>query len=368
MTTAPRTVRTTRADDDAHDDVRRRIRADLGAGAFAPRPRRAVWFVPLAATSVACLVLLVTAPLPWYAALLVALVLGQTLAASGFLAHEVLHGAVVRNRRLQSVLGGIGFLPMGISPGLWRVWHNQMHHAHANRGSDPDAFGTLRRYRRARSTRMVVPLAPGSGNPLSFLFLGYWFVFHGQVVLWLQSSRVRGFARLHRPRAMAAAVAVFVAWVAIAIAAGPARAVFAVVVPLVVANAITMGYIATNHFMRPMATSNDPLDNSMSVKTRRVIDRLHFNFSHHVEHHLFPTMSGAEAPKVRAWLLDHEADRYVCPSHLRALAYLYKTPRVYLDATTLVDPSPRRRRRARVDTRDLARILGSGRRAPATIR
>jgi len=351
------------------DDVRRRIRADLGPDAFAPRPRRALWFLPLAATSVTCLALLVRASLPWYLALLLALVLGQTLAAGGFLAHEVLHGSVVRSRRLQTFLGGIGFLPMGISPGLWRVWHNQMHHAHTNRGSDPDAFGTLRRYRRARSTRLVVPLAPGSGNPLSALFLGYWFTFHGQVVLWLQSSRVRGFARLRREPAMVAAVAVLATWTAIAVVAGPARAVFAVGVPLVVANTITMGYIATNHFMRPMATSNDPLDNSMSVRTWRVLDRLHFNFSHHVEHHLFPTMSGAETPKVRAWLLAHAPDRYVCPAHGTAIAYLYRTPRVYLDAHTLVNPTRTRgRARARVDTAELARVLRSGRRAPAPIR
>lgn len=353
--------------DEPTDDVRRRIRTELGRDAFAPRPRRALWYVPLVATSLVCLAVLVTGSLPWYLALGVAVGLGQCLAATGFLAHEVLHGSVVRHRRLQDVLGGIGFLPMLISAGQWRVWHNQMHHAHTNRGSDPDGFGTLRRYRRARSTRFVLHLAPGSGNPLSALFLGYWFTFHGQVVLWLQSSRVRGFSRLNRPRAMAASLAALTGWIAIAVVAGPARALFAVVVPLVVANAITMAYIATNHFMRPMATSNDPLDNSMSVKTLRALDRLHFNFSHHVEHHLFPTMSGACTPQVRAWLQAHARERYVCPSHTRALAYLYRTPRVYLDATTLVDPN-RLARGPRVDTRDLALALRSVRRGPAPIR
>jgi fatty acid desaturase len=135
----------------------------------------------------------------------------------------------------------------------------------------------------------------------------------------------------------------------------------------VVTNFIVMSYIATNHFMRPLTETNDPIENSMSVNSPAIVDRLHFNFSHHVEHHLFPTMSGADAPKVRDWLLAHEADRYVCPAHATALAYLYRTPRVYLDAHTLVNPS-RRRRRARVDTGDLARVLRSGRRAPAPIR
>jgi fatty acid desaturase len=338
------------------EDIRRRIRAALPPEAFAPRPQRALWFLPLVATTLGGITVLVTTSLPWPLALLIGLVVGQSLAATGFLAHEVLHGSVVRTRWLQTLLGGAGFWPMLISPTLWRTWHNHLHHGHTNRSADPDAFGTVRRYRRARSTRVVIRLAPGSGNPISALFLGYWFVFHGQVVLWLQSTRLRGFSRMNRPRAIAESLAALAAWVAVAVAAGPVGAVFAVLVPVVVANAVTMSYIATNHFMRPMGTSNNPLDSSMSVRTSAFLDRLHFHFSHHVEHHLFPTMSGRHTPLVRAWLRRHEPDRYVCPSHARALLFLYRTPRVYLDATTLVDPT-RLPFGPRVDTRDLALAL-----------
>lgn len=73
------------------------------------------------------------------------------------------------------------------------------------------------------------------------------------------------------------------------------------------------------------------------------LDPLHFHFSHHVEHHLFPKMGSDQAPKVRAWLQREMPDRYVCPSHARALAALYRTPRVYQDAHTLVDPLDRSR-------------------------
>ena len=76
----------------------------------------------------------------------------------------------------------------------------------------------------------------------------------------------------------------------------------------------------------------------MSVTTLPLIDKAHFNFSHHVEHHLFPRMSAASAPAVRAWLQENTPDRYVSPAHHVALTALYRTPRVYLDATTLCDP------------------------------
>jgi fatty acid desaturase len=342
---------------DSEENVRRRLRADLPAEAFARRPLRALWFVPLVACAGAAIATIAVGRPAWWASLALGVLAGQCLAAMGFLAHEVLHGAVVASTRLQTFLGYLGFGPMLVSPTLWRTWHNQVHHGKTNRGnSDPDSFGTVARYEKAPSTRFVARLAPGSRHPLSYLFLGYWFMFHGQVVLWIQARYVRSFARMNRRRAVLDTLACAGVWIGVAVVAGPSHVLFAVVVPIVVTNVIVMGYIATNHFLRPLTEANDPLENSMSVTTPRLIDRLHFNFSHHVEHHLVPTMSGRDLPLVRAWLLEHEAQRYVAPSHLSAILALYRTPRVYLDATTLVDPDdPEGAYRA--DTRELADAL-----------
>lgn len=339
------------------EELRRRIRSELPDDTFDPQPLRALWFVPLVAVTVGGLATIVVARPTWWISLLLGLVVGQCLAAMGFLAHEVLHGSVVRSAWLQTALGYLGFGPMLVSPTLWRTWHNQVHHGRTNQGNrDPDGFGTVERYEMAPSTRFVARLAPGSRHPMSYLFFCYWFVFHGQVVLWLQSRYMRGFRRLNRRRCVIDSAVSLAAWIGVGVLAGPFHALFAVVVPLVVANFIVMGYIATNHFMRPLTNSNDPIENSMSVNTLGVIDRLHFNFSHHVEHHLFPNMSGKHAPRVRAWLKEHEADRYVSPAHWLAFTYLYRTPRVYLDATTLCDPDdPQGDYRA--DTRELAEIL-----------
>ncbi len=346
--------------DERGDDIRRQIRAELGRGAFAPRPRRALWYVPLVATSLACVTVLATTSIPWYLALVLAVVFGQCLGATGFLSHEVLHGSVVKSAGLQTFLGYLGFAPMLVSPTLWRTWHNQVHHGKTNQGnSDPDGFGTLSRYEKAPSTRFVARLAPGSRHPMSYFFFAYWFMFHGQVVLWIQSRYMRGFRRMNRRRAVVDSAVSALLWTTVAVLAllaGPMYVLFAVVIPVVVANFLVMSYIATNHFMRPLTETNDPIENSMSVNTLPIIDRLHFNFSHHVEHHLFPNMSAKHAPRVRAWLLENEADRYVSPAHWMAFLYLYPTPRVYLDATTLCDPDdPQGDYRA--DTRELADIL-----------
>ena len=277
-------------------ELRRRIRHELPAATFAPRPWRALWFVPLTATVVASMAVVIVAQPAWYWSCGLALVIGQCFAAMGFLAHEALHGSMVSSSKLQTFLGYLGFGPVGVSPALWRVWHNQVHHAKTNMGNaDPDSFGTLKRYQKMPSTRFVARLAPGSRHWTSVFFFAYWFTFHGQVVLWIQSKYMRSFANLNRRRAKLDTLASVAFWVAVASIAGW-RSLYVIVIPLIVGNATVMSYIATNHFMRPQTETNDPLENSMSVTTTPLIDRLHFNFSHHVEHHLFPRVCHVHYP------------------------------------------------------------------------
>ena len=185
-------------------------------------------------------------------------------------------------------------------------------------------------------------LAPGSGTWYSYFFLFYSFMFHAQLVLWMQTRRREEFKGFERNKAIRQALLCGAAWLVLAVLSGP-LALFTVLIPLMMANALGQGYILTNHMLRPQMDNNHPVDNSMSVRQLRWLDPLHFHFSHHVEHHLFPKMGSDQAPKVRAWLQREMPDRYVCPSHARALVALYQTPRVYQDAHTLVDPLDRSR-------------------------
>ena len=339
------------------EETRKQIKADLPADTFERQPQRALWFIPLVATALAAGTAIIVVRPPWYLCVLLGLVMGQCFASMGFLSHEVLHGSVVKSKGLQYFLGYLGFAPMLVSPSLWRVWHNQIHHGKTNMGnSDPDSFGTVSRFEKAPSTRFVARLAPGSRHWSSVFFFAYWFTFHGQVVLWIQAKYMRTFARFNRRRAIIDSAVCLALWITVGILAGPFYSLFVIAIPVMLTNALVMGYIATNHFMRPMTKSNDPIENSMSVTTLPIIDRMHFNFSHHVEHHLFPNMSAKHAPRLRTWLEENENDRYVTPNHAFAIAYLYRTPRVYLDATTLCDPEdPKGPYQA--DTRQLAEIL-----------
>jgi len=75
--------------------------------------------------------------------------------------------------------------------------------------------------------------------------------------------------------------------------------VFGWLLPLGIGSAVVMGYIVTNHGLSSMTDVNDPMVNSLSVTVPRWFSVYSLQFGLHVEHHLFPTVSGRHAPRIR---------------------------------------------------------------------
>ena len=324
--------------------IRRRIHGELPPEAFQPRPARVLPALALVGAIATVSIILAARPLPAFAALLLSVFCGGLYASLFFLGHEAGHGAVVKSRGAQDAVMWPAFVIFLLSPTLWRVWHNTVHHVHTNQPDyDPDNFGTLATYDAFPSVRVVATLTPGSGRWGGLLYGSIWFTAHAQVVLWVQSRRCRGFESLARARASAESLGMAAFWLSLALWLGPWSSLVVVVIPMLIANAIIMSYIATNHLLRPLGDHADPLDHSMSVTTHRWLDLIHFNFSHHVEHHLFPSMSSRYAPLVRAKLRRYAAERYVAPSHGRALRLVFQTPRVHDPHGALIDPRSGRR-------------------------
>jgi fatty acid desaturase len=320
-------------------ELRDKMRKELPSDTFRAQTWRVIWFLPLQVVIWGGIAAILLAGLPWYANLGLGLLVGHSIGSQALLAHEVLHGALGMSRRWQNFFGWLGFGPFVVPPEFWRKWHNVIHHGNTNAGdTDPDSFGTMRRYHADPKQKRFTKLAPGSGTWYSYLFLTYSFTFHAQLVLWLQAKRRKTFKGFDRKKAIRQTFICIAGWAALAAVSGP-LAVFTVLIPFMVANALGQGYILTNHFLRPQTATNNPLDNSMSLRSNPVLDRLHFRFSHHVEHHFFPKMASNKAPKVREWLETNHGDRYMAMPHSLALKMLYTTPRVYKSPTELVDPS-----------------------------
>jgi len=328
------------------------IRAELPAAAFQPRPWRRLLIIPIVGLIVSGSSALALLPLPWYVALPGSVLIGSIYGSLMFLGHEIAHAAANRERRGTEFLLYVAFAIFCLPPHLWRVWHNQVHHPNANvEGLDPDNFGTLDEFESDTSWHQyLVKYAPGSGHWLSALFLFSCFTVQIQGVLWMKSKRRPGFDRLRRTRTAIETLLLAGFWVLLGVLLGLKGALLVIVIPMIVGNFVVMSYIATNHMLSPMSQVRDTLGTTMSVTTYKLIDVLHFNFSHHVEHHLFPSMHSSYYPAVRACLQRHAGGRYMAPPHGRALLTLLRTPRVYANLHTLVEPySGRRVELARVE-------------------
>lgn len=318
--------------------LRDRIKQELPKDTFEPSKKRLIGFAPLLATVLAGWWALTSLNLAWYGCLLISLVIGNAYGSLGFLSHEVSHGATGIQGRWKQFFAGIGFAPFLVTPDFWHRWHNVAHHGNTNVGDqDPDSFGTMKRYKRNPQQKFLLKLAPGSGTWYGYLFLFYSFTLHSQAVLWLQTKHRKEFKGFKRTRAIFTMFALLLFWIALGVSMGPKAAFFGLLLPHLFGNAIIQSYILTNHFLRPQNDLNNPVDNSMSLRSLPLLDKLHFNFSHHVEHHLFPKMPMHNAPRLRQWFLKNMPERYVWPTHSTALRYLYSTPKVYLDANTLID-------------------------------
>jgi fatty acid desaturase len=316
----------------------RAIKGDLPASALAPARSRLLWLPTHLAIIVVCTSALAGGWVPGWLAAGVSLLIGASFAGLTFLAHETLHGAVVRQRTARRLIGAVCFSPFMISPRLWIAWHNRVHHGHTNRpGTDPDTYPSLEQYQERRSVRFVTDqLGPGRSRPngIFSLLIG----FSVQSAHMLLRARALGLLNPREWRlALLESGVAAAGWVTLALLTGWSAFLFAFALPLLVANAIVMGFILTNHSLSPHTDVNDPLLNSLSVTVPGWVDWCTLGFGFHVEHHLFPWMSSRHAPAVRSLIRARWAESYQSMPLGHALLALHRTGRVYKNPTTLAD-------------------------------
>ena len=250
-----------------------------------------------------------------------ALLIGHSLACLLFLAHDVSHGSVVRNRflrrGLELLLWGINIIP----PTLWRRVHNHTHHLETNTINDTD-----RLYRASEATTAIwVYLRLCFANrrtPLRhpFVLLSFIpYIFRNLFTSLLPGSLKPSIVTFKPHYSVGQKFAIlgelvfivavqFVIWRVMD--GNWVRYLFAVPVSLLVASSVAMSYIFTNHFLNPLCEHSDPLIGSTSVIVPRWVDWLHDYFSYHTEHHIFPGMNPRYYPEVSRLLQEHFPERY----------------------------------------------------------
>lgn len=313
-----------------------KVAPHLPKEAFRPAPER-LWgglaYLAMAAAGIAAIGLYT---LPLAATLAISLVIAVGFAGMGFLAHEILHGTVVKSAWLRDLLGGIAFLQFGVGAKLWRKWHNMEHHAHTQDAHvDPDAWATMEELYRRPALRWVYRLPNWFRATANFISFTLFFTIHGLLMF---KRYIGEFKPRERAVVIAQMLIPWALWISLLAWMGPEKWLFAYVLPLMAANFVVISYISTNHQLNPLTSVNDPLANSLTVTVPRWVNVLHMNFSYHTEHHLFPGMNPKWMPLVQAEILRQWPQQYNAMPWLQALATLARTPRIYGNQTELVDP------------------------------
>ncbi|WP_243292867.1 acyl-CoA desaturase [Bacillus sp. FJAT-47783] len=270
----------------------------------------------------------------WY--LLVSIVLGFSFAALGFLGHEILHGTVVRKPWIRDLLGAVAFWPLSTGPKLWRKWHNVTHHAHTqDEELDPDAWPTFEKLSKSWILRWIYKIPFPIRAFVSFCGLAVMFTLHSTKML---LHFFKKFQPKNRKVVLGQFVIPWATWITLLFVMGFEKWFFAFLLPLLIGNFIVMSYISTNHRLNPIVPVNDPLANSLTVTVPKWVDVLHFNFSYHTEHHLFPSMSSKYYPLVKQHIKAMWPERYHEMPMTKAMVALWKTPRIYYQHNELIEP------------------------------
>ncbi len=318
---------------------RREVMPHLGPEVFLPNAGRLGWYSACALGAIGAFAAIAFLDLPWPLKLLCGLFIGLCNGTMGFVVHELFHGSVTKNVKLQEFIGFFGLMPFLLAPTYWKHSHNKLHHGKTQQIiRDPDAFPTLRIYKSSKFIQFMFPFTPGSGRKRSLLYFFFWFSFHNLVAqVWLR-FRNGNFDSMNQRRSTIEFVAQVMIMSALLAVAGPANWLYVLVIPFMAQNYLLMSYISTNHNLSPLTNENDPLVNSLSVTNHPVLEWLNLNFGYHVEHHLFPTVSGKHTKTIHKELVRLYPDTYKVMPKGQAMRALYKTARIYKSSNKLVHP------------------------------
>jgi fatty acid desaturase len=320
-------------------DYVRELQSELPKEIFKKEPMRLKYGVFFLVSMAAIVYSFMNFEMSWLVKLPLAIIMGMFTGGFTFLGHEILHGAIVKNRKAQDILGFFTFLPFMISPTYWRYWHNVLHHGNTQLlYKDPDAFPTRMVWKRSKFMQFVFPLSPGSGYFRSYFYFFYWFSFQA----FLNQIYMRFGNKMWEKMNHKKVTVEFVLQMALIVGymnfIGPENWIWLGVIPFMVMNYTVMSYISTNHNLSPYTKTNDPLVNSLDVTNHPLLELVHLNFGYHTEHHLYPSMPMSKAKIVHKKLKEKYPDRFQVMPKAKALKLLYSTPRIYKNREVLVHP------------------------------
>ncbi len=303
-----------------HGEYVKEVKGLLPADAFAPAPGK-LFFL-----TVYFLLLLITYFLYRYinniiGYLFLTFVATHCLSCIAFLAHELSHHSIIKNKRIQYPLEVIAWAINLIPATMWDKVHNHTHHGHTNTPEDPDRLYFVAEKSKSTSIYTNLFYAHKKGvkwNPVVLLhFIPY--IFRNIISVFYAKNKKPSIVPFKpkytsRQKRMIAAelvvIVLFQAGIYYLVGKNVLAYLFAGPLSYMFTSAILNVYIYTNHFLNTVNDEHDPVLGTTSVHVPAFLNKLHFNFAYHTEHHLFPSMNSKYFPELSRILREKYPDRY----------------------------------------------------------
>lgn len=281
-----------------------------------------------------------------------AIIMGNSVIVLLFSSHDLMHGSVIRNRRLTYLITLLGLTMLWMPPTLWKAVHNRVHHNNTNSFKDPDRHYLYSQPQTWGKWIQDLFVPSVEVNPIwltvgmatawgvhTFRNLTSVLLFNREDVDYVPAA----FTVSTKDRLAIAGEFFVILMIHLSILTylqfDPLKLVLSYFLPVGIGYAGLIFYIYTNHLLCQMTEVNDPLINSVSLRVPKIFDKLHLNFSHHTEHHVFPGINSDYYPMVRELLEIHYPERFNLLDAGDAWHSLMKTSRYHENEQTLTDCS-----------------------------
>ncbi|MCT0248158.1 fatty acid desaturase [Synechococcus sp. CS-205] len=279
-----------------------------------------------------------------------ALVMGNSVIALLFSTHDLMHNSAIRNPRVKQALTLAGLALLWMPPTMWKAVHNREHHRKTNSFQDPD-----RNYLHSQPfswgkwiQNLFVPSSEVNPILLAVGMTQAWgihvfrnltsvLIFVDGTAQYTQASFKVSTKERRKIFWELLAIAALHLGIIAYIGVKPAGLILGYFLPIWIGYAGVIFYIYTNHMMSSLTPVNDPLANSLSLRVPALIDALHFNFSYHTEHHVFPGMNSDYYPVLQGLLQSLYPDRHNLMDATEAWRTMLRTPRHYLNDNVFTD-------------------------------
>jgi fatty acid desaturase len=278
------------------------------------------------------------------------LIMGNAIIALLFTTHDILHSKTIKTPWLRQVSALISLSMLWMTPSFWKVVHNREHHNKTNSLMDPD-----RNYLASQPATwgkwIQNKFAPSAEVNRGWLIFGMGFSWNIHNMRNLISALFySNGSAVHSPAPFSVSfkerrLIIIELLILVAIHGAiiayldfhPLKLMLGYFLPIWLGHSGLMFYIYTNHMLCQMTEINDPLINSVSLKVPKFFDLLHFNFSYHTEHHIFPHMNSDYYPLLQSLIQTHYPERMNLIDVKEVWRLMLETPRHYLDAYTFTD-------------------------------